>query len=100
MTKKGQTHATGTRNVKPLCMTAISKDDRVDGTLAFTITTISTGDTALQLVDTEPSRNRALHATPAANGLPVTVTEEWDASRTWGVTLIMTGACASRSGMA
>jgi hypothetical protein len=100
MTKKGQTHATGALNVRPLCITAISKDDRAEGTLALTITTISTADTALQLVDTEPSRNRALHAAPAANGLPVTVTEEWDESRTWGVMLMMMGAWASRSGMA
>ena len=68
MTKKGQTHATGALNVRPLCITAISMDDRAEGTLALTITTISTADTALQLVDTEPSRNRALHAAPAANG--------------------------------
>ncbi len=99
MTKKGQIHAIGARNVEPLCVTAISKDEREKGTLALTTTTISTAETALQLVATEPSRNRALHAAPAANGLPVTVTEEWDASSTWGVTLMMTGACASRSGM-
>ena len=68
--------------------------------MALTVTTISTADTALQLVATEPSRNRALHAAPAANGLPVTVKEEWDASSTWGVTLMMTGAWASRSVMA
>jgi hypothetical protein len=100
MTKTGQTHATGARNVRPLCTTATSKDDRAKGTLALTITNTSTADTAMQLVDTEPSRNRALHAAPAANGLPVTVTEEWEASSTWGVTLMMTGAWASRSGMA
>ena len=58
---------------------------------------ISTADTAVQLVETEPSRNRALHKTPCANGLPVTVTEEWEASSTWGVTAMMTGVWASRS---
>jgi len=100
MTKKGQTQATGALNVNPLCVTATRKDDRVDGMLALTITTISTADTALQLVDTEPSRNSALHAAPAANGLPVMVKEEWDACRTWGVTLMMIGAWASRSGTA
>ena len=84
----------------PLCITATSKDGRAAGALLLSVTTISTADTALQLVDTEPSRNRALHAAPAANGLPVTVTEEWDTSRTWGVTLMMMGAWASRSGMA
>ena len=66
----------------------------------MSVTTISTADTALQLADTEPSRNRALHAPPWANGLPVTVTEEWDGSSTWGVTAMMTGAWASRSDMA
>ena len=34
ISKKGQTQATGTRNVRPLCITAISKDDRVEGMLA------------------------------------------------------------------
>ena len=63
----------------------------------MSVTTISTADTALQLLDTDPSRNRALHAPPWANGLPVTVTEEWDGSSTWGVTAMMTGAWASRS---
>jgi len=100
MTKKGQMHATGARNVKPLCVTATSKEDRVDGMLALTITTISTGETALQLVDTKPSRNKALHAAPGVNGLPMTVRETWGASSTGGVTLMMTGAWASRSGMA
>ena len=65
--------------------------------MEFNKTTISTADTAVQLVDVDPSRNRALHAAPLTNGLPVTVTEEWDASSTWGATLMMTGAWASRS---
>jgi hypothetical protein len=63
-------------------------------------TTISTAESAVQLVDVDPSRNRALHEAPATKGLPMTVTEEWDASSTCGVTLMMTGAWASRSGMA
>ena len=84
----------------PLCITANSMDGRVSGTLAFNVTTISTADTAVQLLDTEPSRNRALHAAPVTNGLPVTVTEDADGSSTRGVTLMMTGAWASRSGMA
>ena len=67
------------------------------GTLILTQITISTADTAVQFVDVDPSRNRALHAAPATNGLPMTVTEELDASSTWGVTLMMTGAWASRS---
>ncbi len=75
-------------------------DGRVVGTLILTQTTISTAETAVQLVDVDPSRNRALHAAPAKNGLPMTVMEEWDASSTRGVTLMMTGAWASRSGMA
>ena len=68
--------------------------------LVLIVRIISTADTALQLVDTEPSKNRALQLAPATNGLPVTVEETLDASSTWGVTLIMTGAWASRSGMA
>ena len=83
----------------PLCITATSKDGRTAGALILSITTISTADTALQLVDTEPSRNTALHAAPAVNGLPVTVKDEWDSRSTWGVTLMMMGAWASKSGM-
>ena len=98
--KKGKTHANGALKVKPLCITATRNDGRSAGALMLSMILISTADTALQLVDTEPSRNRALHAAPAANGLPVTVTEEWDASSTWGVTLMMMGAWAWRSGMA
>ena len=89
--KYGQTHADGARNVLPLWTTTINKDGLVAGTLLLTVTTISTADTAVQLVDVDPSRNRALHAAPATNGLPVTVTEEWDASSTRGVTLMITG---------
>ena len=55
-----------------LCITGSSKDGRAAGDLKLSGTTISTADTALQLVDTEPSRNRALHAAPAANGRLVT----------------------------
>ena len=73
---------TGALKVKPLCIKAIINDGRSAGALELSVTTISTADTALQLVDTEPSRNRALHATPCAKGLPVTVTEEWESSRT------------------
>lgn len=68
--------------------------------MKFNVTTISTADTAVQLVDEDPSRNMAMQAAPGTNGLPRTVTEEWDASSTQGVTLMMTGAWASRSGMA
>ncbi len=75
MKKKGQRHATGARNVKLLCTTATSEDGRTAGAPTFSVTTISTTDTALQLVATRPSRNRALHSVPTANGLPVTVTE-------------------------
>ena len=99
-TNEGLAHATGARNVIPLCITANSMDGRVSGTLAFNVTTISTADTAVQLLDTAPSRNRALHAAPMTNGLPVTVTEDADGSSTRGVTLMMTGAWASRSVMA
>jgi hypothetical protein len=90
---------TGALKVKPLCITATRNDGRSAsaGALMLSVTTISTADTVLQLVDTEPSRNRALHAAPCANGLPVTVTEEWEASSTRGVTAMMTGAWASRS---
>ena len=90
--KKGETHAIVALKVKPLCITATRYDGRSAGTLMLSVITISTADTAVQLVDMEPSRNRALHATPCANGLPVTVTEEWEASSTWGVTAMMTGA--------
>ena len=83
-----------------MCITATSMDGLTPGALALSVTTISTADTAEQTVETEPSRNRALHAVPAANGLPMTVTETWDASSTGGVTLIMTGAWASRSDIA
>ena len=65
--------------------------------MILSVILISTADTAMQLVDSEPSMNRALHASPCANGLPVTVTKEWEASSTWGVTVMMTGAWASRS---
>ena len=65
--------------------------------MILSVILISTADTAVQLVDMEPSRNRALHVAPCANGLPVTVTEEWEASSTWGVTAMTTGAWASRS---
>ncbi len=57
----------------PVCITASSKDGRSAGALILSSTTISTADTALQQVDTEPLRNRALHAAPAANGRLVTV---------------------------
>ena len=73
---------TGALKVKPLCITATRVDGRTAGALMLSLIMISTADTALQLLDTEPSRNRALHAAPAANGLPVTVTDEWDASST------------------
>ena len=98
--KKGETHAKAALKVKPLCIIADTDDGRKAGALMLSMITISTADTVLQLVDTEPSRNRALHATPCANGLPVTVTEEWEASSTWGVTAMMTEAWASRSDMA
>ena len=55
-----------------LCSTSSRKECRAAGALILSVTTISTADTALQLVDTEPSRNRALHTTPAANGRLVT----------------------------
>ena len=61
------------------------------------VTTISTIDTIVQLVDTDSSRNKAVHADPDRNGLPITVTEECDARMTEGVTLIMIGSPASRS---
>ena len=61
------------------------------------VTTISTMDTIVQLVDTDSSRNKAVHAAPKRNGLPITVTEEWDARITEGVTLMMIGSPASRS---
>ena len=82
ITNAASSRPAGALIVKPLCITATNKDGRSAGALMLSMTTISTADTALQLVDTEPSRNRALHAAPAAKGLPVTVTEEWDASRT------------------
>ena len=97
MAKKGETHANVALKVKPLCITATRNEGRNAGALMLSVITISTADTVLQLLDTEPSRNRALHATPAANGLPVTVTEEWEASSTWGVTAMMMWAWASRS---
>ena len=45
-----------------LCITTTSKDGQTADALKLSETTISTGDTTL------PSRNRALHAAPAANG--------------------------------
>ena len=90
----------GALKVSPLCITASSIDGLTAGALELSVTTISTADTTLQLVETVPSWNRALHACPVVNGLPITVTETADASRSWGVTLMMTGAWASRSGMA
>jgi hypothetical protein len=95
--KKGTAHAIGAQNVKPLCITANSMEGRTDGTLALTTTTISTADTTLQWVDTDPSRNNTLHAAPVRNGLPMTVTEAPEERSTGGVTLMMTGAWASRS---
>ncbi len=83
-----------------MCITAISIDGLTKGALALSVTTISTADTAVHPLEKEPSRNVALHAAPAVNGLPMTVTETWDASSTGGVTLMIMGAWASRSGMA
>lgn len=60
-TKKGETQRTGACNVIPLCIIATRNDAREEGTLALTVTNISTADTALQLAATEPSENRALH---------------------------------------
>ncbi len=49
-----------------VCTKGSSKDGRAAGTLILSVTTISTGETAM--IDTEPSRNRALHAAPTADG--------------------------------
>ncbi len=100
VTKWGEMQLTGARNVRPLCSTAASIDGLAAGALALSVTTISTADTTVHALATEPSLNSALHAAPVVNGLPVTVRELWDASSTWGVTLMMTGAWASRSGTA
>ncbi len=54
----------------PLCIAGSSKDGRVAGALTLSVTIISTGETVM--VATELSRNRALHAAPAANGRLVT----------------------------
>ena len=83
-----------------MCSTAASIDGLAAGALEVSVTTISTAEIAVHVVETEPSMNSALHAVPAVNGLPMTVREPWDASSTLGVTLLMTGACASRWGMA
>ena len=55
-----------------MCITGGRKDGRAAGALILSVTTISTADIALQLVATKPSKNRALHAAPAANGRLVT----------------------------
>jgi hypothetical protein len=49
-----------------ICIKGGSKDGRAAGAFILSVTTIFTGETAM--VDTEPSRNRSLHAAPAANG--------------------------------
>ena len=53
-----------------MCVTGSSNDGRAAGALILSVTTISTGETAM--VATKPSRNRALHAAPAAKGRLVT----------------------------
>ncbi len=61
-----------------MCIKVSREDGRTAAALILSATTISTADTALQLVDTEPSRNRALHASPAANGRLVTAVSRSD----------------------
>jgi hypothetical protein len=50
----------------PVCIKGSSKNGRSAGALTWSVTTISSSETAI--VATEPSRNRALHDAPAANG--------------------------------
>ena len=64
ITNAASSRPTGALKVKPLCIKATRNDGRTAGALILSAILISTADTALQLVDTEPSRNRALHAAP------------------------------------
>jgi hypothetical protein len=78
-TKNGKAHMKGTRNVVPLCTIALNKEARVTAP-AFMLITTSTADTALQLVNSRLSRNKALQFRPAANGLPMTVKDVCEGS--------------------
>ena len=53
-----------------MCVTGSNKDRRAAGALILSVTTMSTGETAM--VATEPSRTRAACSATAANGRLVT----------------------------